>query len=110
MDFLSVLYYLHPTTFIIFIFLAVISIVRTGMKSHITYFYLHIVISLSGIYLLGLTIICSDPYFFDGGNKEFITWGNRWSWAVPYASGLEVILFPIAFIIAKKVMRRRQSK
>jgi hypothetical protein len=113
MDFLS--FFLHPITLIFFILAQVISVIGTGKMSPITKFFRRILILQLLIYILGFLAICSKPYYFDMGAKEFINWNLRWIWAFLPASIIEMYVLPFAllgcgFVYVREIKQRRGDK
>jgi hypothetical protein len=55
-------------------------------------------IGLGLSYVVALALVCAESYFTDNGVEEFIAWPQRWAWAALFASVLQWVLVPIAWV------------
>ena len=49
-------------------------------------------------FAIGYGMVCYDPYWIDNDVKEFIHWGDRWSWAMEFGGLLQLIVIPFGLV------------
>ncbi|CAB3915431.1 hypothetical protein [Achromobacter anxifer] len=72
---------------------------RSGLAARETRRWLYATACVLLSYLIGLGLICHDPYFDDNGLPEFIPWRFRWAWAWIYAGLLQFAVVPCGFAL-----------